>query len=606
MTETATERPLMVECFVNKIPAYAYLDTGAAVCIIGSRLLDKLRTTGKTPRETGNCDVVKMKGINSSKPVEGRLCDTQVHFGDPKREIEMKAVICEEWSGDLIISWPALKQLRMTMEQTGSGLIIQLKTLGITLKEVKSKEQAAVLTIGRTLAAAYMLGEDSNQFAKGRKRRNKSLQESLRIPVNVTNSSEIALLNDVSVTTEMAEQDGKKWELSEFLRRKLGPKIYKIVRSQKSTSTMPTLRTAPSGTTVLLPWSPGSSITLETLSRATAIPRLTSSINLMQKEGRKYGCVTPWLVCRISSHKEASEWRSTYREYFTKMDEKESRTIRYEMREWWQDEPREVEPSGKYAAKQVLDALIGLVLSQREAGWSSHNLIDEATEGVEIDDLFPPSEEDSKIPFASVDDLAKSMKGLNGVPDRIKTKLAQLAWKYRECFGPVGPGKMKEHVHRLELKESRSVRAPIYRIHPGDEDFVREEIQKLVKENYIQEIRASSFLAPIVVVPKKGPNGTKKKRLCIDYRQLNEATKPDLYKMPSVEASLRVGNAGIFTKMDLASAFWQVPIYLPHQERTAFSFQGKTYICKVMPFGLRNAPATFQRIMDEIFGDVIH
>ena len=152
------------------------------------------------------------------------------------------------------------------------------------------------------------------------------------------------------------------------------------------------------------------------------------------------------------------------------------------------------------------------------------------------------------------------MKGLENIPQKFREQLVQIVWENREIFGPVVPGKIRRHSHRIDLKDDRTIRAPIYKIHPGDEDFVREEVQKLLQDNYIEEIRYSSFLAPIVVVPKKGPGGLKQKRLCIDYRQLNEATKPDSYKMPSLEACLRVGGSNIFTKMDLASAFWQVPV----------------------------------------------
>lgn len=75
--------------------------------------------------------------------------------------------------------------------------------------------------------------------------------------------------------------------------------------------------------------------------------------------------------------------------------------------------------------------------------------------------------------------------------------------------------------------------------------------------------------------------------------------------MPTVETALRVGNAGIFAKIDLQSAFWQIPILPEHQLRTAFTFRGKTYIWGVMPFGVRNSPATFQRLVGNIFRDII-
>jgi hypothetical protein len=76
--------------------------------------------------------------------------------------------------------------------------------------------------------------------------------------------------------------------------------------------------------------------------------------------------------------------------------------------------------------------------------------------------------------------------------------------------------------------------------------------------------------------------------------------------MPSLEESIRIGPAKYFTKIDLSSAFWQIPILGEHRERTAFHYMGTTYVWKCMPFGLKCAPATFQRAMGKIFKDVIN
>ena len=74
--------------------------------------------------------------------------------------------------------------------------------------------------------------------------------------------------------------------------------------------------------------------------------------------------------------------------------------------------------------------------------------------------------------------------------------------------------------------------------------------------------------------------------------------------VPTLETSLRTGNSRVFTKLDLQSAFWQVPVLPRDREKTAFSFDGRVYVWRVMPFGLMNAPATFQSIMDTHFADI--
>ena len=100
------------------------------------------------------------------------------------------------------------------------------------------------------------------------------------------------------------------------------------------------------------------------------------------------------------------------------------------------------------------------------------------------------------------------------MPEPYRTRLVDLAWKYREVFGPVKPGAIKTHHHVIDLKSERATHAPRYPTKPEDEEFVEKELEKLVTQGYIKEVNYSPYLAPIVVVPKKGPNGTKKKRLC--------------------------------------------------------------------------------------------
>ena len=141
---------------------------------------------------------------------------------------------------------------------------------------------------------------------------------------------------------------------------------------------------------------------------------------------------------------------------------------------------------------------------------------------------------------------------------------------------------------------------------PEHKEVARMEIQALLKKGMIEEVDQSPYEAPVVMVRKKAPNGEKTKwRLCVDFRLLNEHTVRDAYPMPSMERLPDVGKARFFTKMDLASAFWQVPLSKEDSMKTAFSFDGKTYIWKVMPFGLKNAPPTFQRLGEKILASLI-
>ena len=99
------------------------------------------------------------------------------------------------------------------------------------------------------------------------------------------------------------------------------------------------------------------------------------------------------------------------------------------------------------------------------------------------------------------------------------------------------------------------------------------------------------------------PNG--KFRLCVDYRPLNAITVADVYPLPRIDEMIdNAGGSRWFSKMDLHAGFHQIRVHEAHVERTAFKTKYVTYQFKVMPFGLCNAPATFQRTMDFVLQDL--
>lgn len=107
----------------------------------------------------------------------------------------------------------------------------------------------------------------------------------------------------------------------------------------------------------------------------------------------------------------------------------------------------------------------------------------------------------------------------------------------------------------------------------------------------------SSWASPIVMVRKK--DGTY--RLCIDYRALNDATIKDAYPLPRIQDTLdTLSTAKWFTTLDLASGYWQVELTPRARKAAAFCSRKGLFEWNVMPFGLCNAPATFQRLMDRV------
>jgi hypothetical protein len=113
----------------------------------------------------------------------------------------------------------------------------------------------------------------------------------------------------------------------------------------------------------------------------------------------------------------------------------------------------------------------------------------------------------------------------------------------------------------------------------------------------IIEKSASSYSSPIVIVPKK--DGTR--RMCIDFKRLNAQTTKDNYPMPTIEENLnRMSGARVFSSLDLLAGYWQVPLRNCDRHKTAFQHDGELYQFTVMPFGLCNGPATFQRLMNTV------
>lgn len=155
--------------------------------------------------------------------------------------------------------------------------------------------------------------------------------------------------------------------------------------------------------------------------------------------------------------------------------------------------------------------------------------------------------------------------------------------------------------HEIPLNDDLPVSQSYRRIPPNQFQEVKDHISGLLKKRVIQE-SSSSYASPVVLVRKTDGS----LRLCVDYRKLNSKTRCDAFPLPRIDESLdALSRAKMFSSIDLASGYHQVAVHEKDRHKTAFITPFGLYEYQRMPFGLCNAPATFQRLMQAIMSDLV-
>ena len=181
----------------------------------------------------------------------------------------------------------------------------------------------------------------------------------------------------------------------------------------------------------------------------------------------------------------------------------------------------------------------------------------------------------------------------------IPTEAQSLIEKYNDVFKepPKGLPPYRDVDHRIKLMDKASPisRAP-YRLSQPELKELEQQLKELSDNGYIQP-SSSPWGAPVLFVKKK--DGTM--RMCVDYRGLNKLTIKDAYPLPRIDDLLdQTHGATIFSKIDLRAAYHQIRVKEEDIEKTAFRTRYGLFEYKVVPFGLTNAPATFQRLIQNV------
>ncbi|GKE10079.1 reverse transcriptase domain-containing protein [Tanacetum coccineum] len=231
---------------------------------------------------------------------------------------------------------------------------------------------------------------------------------------------------------------------------------------------------------------------------------------------------------------------------------------------------------------------------------------------VELKDLPPHLEYaflegDDKFPVIIAKDLSVEEKA--ALIKVLKSHKRAIAWKLSDIKG-INP-EFCTHKILMEEDYKPAVQHQI-RVNPKIHDVIKKEVEKLLDAGLIYPISDSPWVSPVHCVPKKGGFTVVENdeneliltrlvtgwRVCIDYCKLNEATRKDHFPLPFMDQMLeRLAGNEYYCFLDGFSGYFQIPIDPHDQEKTTFACPYGTFAYRRMPFGLCNAPGTFQRCM---------
>ena len=208
------------------------------------------------------------------------------------------------------------------------------------------------------------------------------------------------------------------------------------------------------------------------------------------------------------------------------------------------------------------------------------------------------SEEQHPIPCWKTEGQLQQLTINDQLDQNQQEQLSQVVDKYQKLFS-VETGTTATTSITIDTGEATPSSSPPYRIPQARLASAKQEVKEMLVAGVIVPSK-SPWAAPMLLVPKKDGSV----RPVIDFRKLNKVTVPDPFPMPRIEELIdQLATAKFITTLDLTKGYWQVPVHPASQEKTAFVTPFGKYHFTKMPFGLMGAPSTFQRLMNNLFGD---
>lgn len=194
-------------------------------------------------------------------------------------------------------------------------------------------------------------------------------------------------------------------------------------------------------------------------------------------------------------------------------------------------------------------------------------------------------------------ELGSERKGL--LKNFLLANLDVFAWKHGDMVG-IDP---KVSCHHLNIDPKfTSHRQKRRTLNPERYEALKEEVHKLVSNGFIREATYPKWVSNPVLVKKH--NG--KWRVCIDFSNLNQACPKDSFPLPRIDQLVdATARHKLLSFMDAYSGYNQIPMYPPDEENTSFITDRGLYCYRVMPFGLKNAGATYQRLVNRMFANLL-
>lgn len=191
------------------------------------------------------------------------------------------------------------------------------------------------------------------------------------------------------------------------------------------------------------------------------------------------------------------------------------------------------------------------------------------------------------------------------IPDNTPSEIPQLLKEFQETFDEgLQQPTTRTTKHVIRLKDDTPINKRCYHMSPEKKRILYQQVDDMLRAGVI-EPSVSPYSSPPVLVARDG----KAPRFCVDYRLLNDKTLDESSTLPRIQDTLKsLSQAKSFSVLDLKSGYWQIPLDEGVRPYTAFSTpDGAQYQFIVMPFGLKNAPSTFQKLMSsEVLVGMVH